>query len=81
MIDGLWTLLPATTWRFGRAGMIRLRVLSPIDTRGLAPGDEDGLRAGVRRQMIRAIAGFRGLNRPRWTASNARCRRGGQLPG
>ena len=41
--------------------MIRLRVLPPIDTRGLAPGDEDGLRAGVRRQMIRAIAEFRGV--------------------
>ena len=62
VIDGLWTLLPASAWRFGHAGMIRLRVLPPIDTRGLVPGDEDALRAGVRRQMIQTLAEFRGVS-------------------
>jgi 1-acyl-sn-glycerol-3-phosphate acyltransferase len=61
-IDGLHTLLPMNTWRFGRAGVVRMKVLEPVETRGLEPKDAEWLREQVRFRILEQIAEWRGCD-------------------
>jgi 1-acyl-sn-glycerol-3-phosphate acyltransferase len=58
-IDGLTHLLPMNTWRFGPAGQVRMKVLPPVDTRGMTEADIDTVREQVRFLIIEQIAEWR----------------------
>lgn len=61
-IDGLSNLLPMNTWRFGRSGRVRMKVLPPVETRGMTPGEEERLRERVRFRIVEQIAEWRGCD-------------------
>ncbi len=61
-IEGSGNCLPKKTWRFGQVSDINLRVLPPVDTRGLTTEDVEKLRDRVRQTIIAAVAQLRGTD-------------------
>ena len=61
-IDGLSNLLPMNTWRFGRSGRVRMKVLAPVETRGMVAADEERLREQVRFRIVEQVAEWRGCD-------------------
>ena len=59
-LDGTMDALPKDGWRFGAPSRIRLAVLTPIDTDGLAQSDAPALRERTRRAIADHIAAWRG---------------------
>ncbi|PAP76463.1 lysophospholipid acyltransferase family protein [Rubrivirga marina] len=58
-IDGTMNALPKHGWQFSRAD-VRLAVLRPVPTEGLAPNDVDALRDHVRQRIVEQVATWRG---------------------
>ena len=61
VIDGSQHTLPRPGWRFGRAH-VRLRVLPPVETKGLNPEDTEALRDRVRSIIAGQLATWRGVS-------------------
>ena len=60
VIDGSQFTLPRGGWRFGQAS-VRVKVLSPITTKGLKPKDTGALRNQVRNTIANQLARLRGV--------------------
>jgi 1-acyl-sn-glycerol-3-phosphate acyltransferase len=60
-VDGTSDALPKNDWKFGRADAIRLRVLEPVPTDGLAEADAADLRERVKRIVAKQVAEWRGV--------------------
>ncbi len=61
-LDGTMDALPKDGWRFGAPSRIRLAVLAPIDTTGLASADAPALRERTRHAIATHIAAWRGTD-------------------
>jgi 1-acyl-sn-glycerol-3-phosphate acyltransferase len=60
-LDGTHDALPKHGWRFGPARTMRLAVLDPIETAGLTPAEQKGLRELVHGRIAARIAAWRGV--------------------
>lgn len=61
-IDGTQEALPKKTWKFDHSVEVRLKVLPPVPTEGLAADDVDELRQQVRGRILEQIAAWRGTS-------------------
>ena len=59
-VDGTKDALPTLGWKFSAADC-RLHVFPPVETAGLTEADVPALRERVRQQIIRQLAGWRGV--------------------
>jgi len=59
-VEGSHRCLPKHSWVFGEPATIRLKVFSPVETKGLTPANLESLREQVRSVIIRQIAEWRG---------------------
>jgi 1-acyl-sn-glycerol-3-phosphate acyltransferase len=60
VIDGTSDALPKNSWKFTNPGPIRLKVLPPVPTAGLAKGDAPELNAKVRSMIVAQLQDWRG---------------------
>lgn len=58
-VDGSRNCLPKHTWLFGNPCTIRVRVLPPVPTDGLGPGDIPALRERLRELIAGQVAAWR----------------------
>ena len=61
-LDGTGDALPRQSWKFSRPSHIRLRVLAPVETRGLKTTDVPALREQVRTRIAEQIARWRSVD-------------------
>jgi 1-acyl-sn-glycerol-3-phosphate acyltransferase len=61
VIEGSGGCLPKKSWRFGDPATILLKVLEPVETRGMTVAEADELRDRVRLMIARQIAEWRGV--------------------
>lgn len=60
-IEGSRNCLPKHGWKFGPPGDIRLKLLPPVETAGMSPGDTHALTEKVRNMIIHQLAEWRGV--------------------
>jgi 1-acyl-sn-glycerol-3-phosphate acyltransferase len=60
-IEGTRGTLPKGGWRFDTDCHIRLKVLDPVSTDGLGPGDVEALHDEVRGRIVEQVAAWRGV--------------------
>ncbi len=60
-IDGSRECLPKNSWRFGGLNNIRLKVMEPVDTKGLTKKDIPELRDRIRGMIIDQLAEWQGV--------------------
>lgn len=58
-IEGSFTCLPKHSWTFGRPSDVRLEVLAPVETRGMAKADVQALNARVRQAIVDRVSAWR----------------------
>lgn len=59
VIDGTQNTLPATSWKFGMAKNIRLKILDPVSTEGMDRSDTRRLTEEVRARVLDQLAEWR----------------------
>ena len=59
-IEGSRECLPKNSWRFGQLNNIHIRVMDPVETKGMTKKDIPVLRDRIRQQIIEQIAEWRG---------------------
>lgn len=59
VLEGSRDCLPKKSWRFGKSREIFLKILPPVPTEGMTPGDAEGLRDTIRNLIIGQIAEWR----------------------
>lgn len=59
VIDGLYQVLPSAQWKFRTTERIRLRVLPPVETNGMAIKDAEYLRERIRFKMLQQLSAWR----------------------
>ncbi len=60
VVEGSRDCLPKRSWKFGKPRDIFLKILPPIETKGLTAGDAEELRERIRKLIIEQIAEWRG---------------------
>lgn len=60
-IEGSGDCLPKHGWKFGKPGVIRLRILPPVETAGMTAGDATMLCTRVRQMIIEQLAAWRNV--------------------
>ena len=60
-IEGSRECLPKNSWRFGQLNNIHIKVMEPVETKGLSKKDIPALRDRIRKQIIEQIADWRGV--------------------
>lgn len=60
VLDGTQGCLPKKSWLFESDVFVKLKVLSPVSTKGLKPEDSRDLMENVRRQIIEQLSIWRG---------------------
>lgn len=63
VVEGSRDCLPKRSWKFGPAQTIRLKVLPPVKSAGMAMDDVPRLRDEVRGMIVRQVAEWRGVDR------------------
>jgi 1-acyl-sn-glycerol-3-phosphate acyltransferase len=61
-IEGSYACLPKKSWKFGEPATILLKVLEPVETRGMTLANVEGLRDMVREMIARQLAEWRGVS-------------------
>jgi len=61
VIEGSHGCLPKKSWMFGEPATILLKILEPVETRGMTVADVEGLRNRVRGMIASQIAEWRGV--------------------
>jgi 1-acyl-sn-glycerol-3-phosphate acyltransferase len=59
-LDGSYDCLPKHSWVFGKPANISLKILPPIETKGLSTSDIPALRDRVRTVIMSQVAEWRG---------------------
>ncbi|HKI43742.1 MAG TPA: lysophospholipid acyltransferase family protein, partial [Balneolales bacterium] len=59
-IEGSRECLPKNSWRFGQLNNIRIKVMEPVETKGMSKKDIPMLRDRIREQIMEQIAEWRG---------------------
>jgi len=59
-LDGTQEALPKHSWKFGKAHAVKLKVLPPVPTVGLAKADVTRLREQVRGEIVAQVAAWQG---------------------
>lgn len=59
VVDGTQNALPKNSWRFGEADDIRVKVLHPIKTEGMATSEAGRLSKEVRAKIVAELAAWR----------------------
>jgi 1-acyl-sn-glycerol-3-phosphate acyltransferase len=62
VIEGSYACLPKKSWKFGEPATILLKVLEPVETRGMTLTEVEGLRDRVRDMIARQLAEWRGVS-------------------
>lgn len=62
VIEGSGECLPKHGWKFGKPGIIRLKILPPVETAGMNAGDATMLCSRVRRMIIEQLAAWRNVS-------------------
>lgn len=62
VIEGSHGCLPKKSWKFGEPSTIRLKILEPVETRGMAVTDVERLRDTVRDMIAGQLAEWRGVS-------------------
>jgi len=60
VVDGTQNCLPKKSWKFGEAPQIRLKVLPPIDTKGMTRENLRELTEGTREAILNQLSEWRG---------------------
>jgi 1-acyl-sn-glycerol-3-phosphate acyltransferase len=61
VIEGSHACLPKKSWKFGAPATIQLKILEPVETRGMTLDDVEMLRDKVRGLIARQLAEWRGV--------------------
>lgn len=80
-IDGSRECLPKRSWRFGHLNNIRIRIMEPVQTKGLKKNDVPSLRDKVRNLIIDQIADWRNVNPSEVDGSRGKIRSASPSPG
>lgn len=59
VIEGSFNCLPKKSWLYGEPSEIKLKVLEPVETKGMTSNDVARLSNDVRRMMVNQIAAWR----------------------
>ncbi len=62
VIEGSHGCLPKKSWKFGEPSTIRLKILEPVETRGMTVTDVEKLRDTVRGMIAGQLAEWRGVS-------------------
>ncbi len=62
VIDGSHACLPKKSWKFGEPATILLKILEPVETRGMTSTEAEKLRDRVREMIARQLAEWRGVS-------------------
>jgi 1-acyl-sn-glycerol-3-phosphate acyltransferase len=62
VIEGSHACLPKKSWKFGAPATILLKILEPVDTRGMTVAEVEGLRDRVREMIARQLAEWRSVS-------------------
>jgi 1-acyl-sn-glycerol-3-phosphate acyltransferase len=61
VIEGSFDCLPKKSWKFGAPSTILLKILEPVETRGMTVAEVEGLRDRVRGMIAAQLAEWRGV--------------------
>ncbi len=61
-IEGSRKCLPKNDWRFGQLNNIHIKVMKPVETKGMTKKDMPALRDRIREQIMEQIAEWRGTD-------------------
>jgi 1-acyl-sn-glycerol-3-phosphate acyltransferase len=61
VVEGSQEALPKYSWKFGPARLVQVKVLPPVETRGLKASETAKLREQIREMIVRQVAEWRGV--------------------